>query len=188
MLYKSSAIPFEDQDSSFPSCKDCLRFLTLVFTFFYPGQPSIVLEMTSTRGDPGTQASSNPIAMVPEATKTRKEIDEILDDNDMTNLFLIALSEMQQEDGEKRDVDKTEDWFTFYSLAGILNRTLFLKTGLTRCRHPWAARRVVEPCQGQDGLGLLPSWLYGVSDLASSLRDCVRGRDYIWYYRTWSRI
>ena len=39
--------------------------------------------------------------MVPEAAKKRKEIDEFIDDNDMINLFLIALSEMQQEDPEK---------------------------------------------------------------------------------------
>ena len=74
--------------------------------------------MASTMGAPGTQASPNPATMVPEAAKKRKEIDEFIDDNDMTNLFLIALSEMQQEDPEKKK-DRNEDWWTYYSLAGF---------------------------------------------------------------------
>ena len=57
--------------------------------------------MASIMGDPGSQASPKPATMVPEAAKKRKEKDEFIDDNDMINLFLIALSEMQQEDPEK---------------------------------------------------------------------------------------
>lgn len=65
--------------------------------------------------------------MVPEAARKRKEIDEFIDDNDMTNLFLIALSEMQQEDPERKK-DKNEDWWTYYSLAGFCHRVLWLKS------------------------------------------------------------
>lgn len=48
-------------------------------------------------GDPGTQASPNPATMVPKAAKKQKEIDNFIEDHDMTNPFLIALLEMQQE-------------------------------------------------------------------------------------------
>ena len=58
-------------------------------------------------------------AVVPADNKIRLEIDEFLDDNAMTNLFLIALTEMQKEDPKKRQADKTEDWWTFYSLSSI---------------------------------------------------------------------
>lgn len=80
--------------------------------------------MASTMGESGTQASPNSATMVPEAAKIRKEIDEFIDDNDMTNLFLIALLEMQQEDRKKKATDGTEDWWTFYSLAGFCRRVL----------------------------------------------------------------
>ena len=94
--------------------------------------------MASITGDPGTQASPKPATMVPEAAKKRKEIDEFIDDNDMTNLFLIALSEMQQEDPNKKA--KNEDWSTYYSLAGFCHQDMWLKNGLTRRRHPRVAR------------------------------------------------
>ena len=95
--------------------------------------------MDSIMGEPGTQALPKPATMVPEAAKKRKEIYEFIDDNDMTNLFLIALSEMQQEDPEKKK-NKNEDWWTYYSLAGFCHRVLWLKHGLTRRRHPWITR------------------------------------------------
>ena len=57
-------------------------------------------------------------AMEPSPAKARVEIDEFLDDNAMTNLFLLALAEMQKEDPEKRQANGTEDWWTFYSLSG----------------------------------------------------------------------
>ena len=52
-------------------------------------------------GDPGAQASPNPATMVPEAAEKRKGIDELIEDHDMTNHFLIALLELQQEDPNK---------------------------------------------------------------------------------------
>ena len=51
------------------------------------------------------------------------EIDEFIADNEMTNLFLIALAELQKNslrfwlDGHD---EKKPDWLTYYSLAGLL--------------------------------------------------------------------
>lgn len=46
----------------------------------------------------------------------RLEIDEFIADNEMTNLFLVALSEMQK--NSLRTLDNGEpDWLTYYSLA-----------------------------------------------------------------------
>ena len=47
----------------------------------------------------------------------RLEIDEFLADNEVTNLFLIALAEMQ-ENGLKLWNGKP-DWLTYYSIAGF---------------------------------------------------------------------
>ena len=58
----------------------------------------------------------NQVATVPQNAKARLEIDEFIADNDMTNLFLLALAEMQTEDKSKGG--KAEDWWTFYSLSG----------------------------------------------------------------------
>ncbi len=65
------------------------------------------------------QAQNYVAAIIPEAAKARVEIDEFLNDNDMTNLFLLALSEMQKEDPKKRSAQGSEDWWTFYSLSSI---------------------------------------------------------------------
>lgn len=69
----------------------------------------------------------------------RLELDEFLQDNEMTNLFLVALSQMQQDSlvpvklnkntGKKFDEkeDKEEDsefapnWMNYYGLAGKLH-------------------------------------------------------------------
>ena len=56
-------------------------------------------------------------ATVPETVKARVEIEEFLGDNDMTNLFLIALSEIQKEDPGKKTEKNSQDWWTFYSLS-----------------------------------------------------------------------
>ena len=64
------------------------------------------------------QAQNYVAAMVPENAKARVEIEEFLDDNDMTNLFLLALSEMQKEDPGKKTEKDSQDWWTFYSLSG----------------------------------------------------------------------
>ncbi|KAI9845231.1 MAG: hypothetical protein M1837_004986 [Sclerophora amabilis] len=58
-------------------------------------------------------------ALKPGAARVRLEIDEFLYDNDRTNLFLLALAEMQKEDPTKKSADNTEDWWTFYSLSSI---------------------------------------------------------------------
>jgi hypothetical protein len=46
----------------------------------------------------------------------RLEIDEFVGDNEMTNLFLIALSKLQE--NSLQTVDGKPDWLTYYSLAG----------------------------------------------------------------------
>ena len=63
------------------------------------------------------QAQSFVASMVPEAAKARVEIDEFLGDNDMTNLFLLALSEMQKEEPQKKTEKVFQDWWNFYSLS-----------------------------------------------------------------------
>jgi len=54
----------------------------------------------------------------PAPHRVRLEIDEFLGDNDMTNLFLLALQEMHKENADLKG-DK-EDWWTHYSLACTL--------------------------------------------------------------------
>ena len=48
----------------------------------------------------------------------RLEIDEFLLDNEMTNLFLVALAALQKDSLRLWDT-KQPDWLTYYSLAGI---------------------------------------------------------------------
>jgi len=57
--------------------------------------------------------------LAPSETRVRLEIDEFLADNELTNLLLLALSEIQKEPSkaelEKRKLE--EDWWTAYSLS-----------------------------------------------------------------------
>lgn len=63
-------------------------------------------------------AASGCVAFVaPGDARVRLEIDEFLEDNALTNLFLLALIDMFKENSKLRA--KTEDWWTFYSLSGI---------------------------------------------------------------------
>lgn len=64
------------------------------------------------------QKENHVAAVIPETARARVEIDELLADNDMTNLFLLALEAMYPEDPNKSG--DTEDWWTFYSLASML--------------------------------------------------------------------
>jgi tyrosinase len=48
----------------------------------------------------------------------RLEIDEFLQNNEMTNLFLIALAALQKDSLRQLD-NKEPDWLTYYNLAGI---------------------------------------------------------------------
>ena len=50
----------------------------------------------------------------------RLEIDEFLADNEMTNLFLIALAELQKDSLKLWNATKEPDWLTYYSVAGLL--------------------------------------------------------------------
>lgn len=72
------------------------------------------------------QTNNQVAAVIPDAARVRVEIDEFLSDNDMTNLFLLALEAMQQEDPSKSTANKNEDWWTFYSLSGETISTTFL--------------------------------------------------------------
>ena len=53
----------------------------------------------------------------------RLEIDEFLADNEMNNLFLIALAGLQKD--SLRLWNKEPDWLTYYSVAGLLLWHLF---------------------------------------------------------------
>ena len=75
------------------------------------------LTMASDSSLQSAQAQNYVAAMVPVTAKARVEIDEFLDDNDMTNLFLLALSEMQKEDPGKKTEKNSQDWWSFYSLS-----------------------------------------------------------------------
>lgn len=69
----------------------------------------------------------------------RLEIDEFLSDNEMTNLFLIALGEMQKD--SLRKVNGKPDWLTFYSLAGPKHTTYNI--------HTWQLANIVPGIHGQ---------------------------------------
>lgn len=56
------------------------------------------------------------IPVTPDPSRVRTEIDELLADNEMTNLYLLALEVIQTEDPKK--AESKEDWWTFYSIAG----------------------------------------------------------------------
>lgn len=64
------------------------------------------------------QARNFVAPIVPDASKARVEIEEFLADNEMTNLYLLALEALQKEDVNKSVAKKNEDWWTFYSLSG----------------------------------------------------------------------
>lgn len=49
----------------------------------------------------------------------RMEIDEFLADNEMTNLFLVALAELQKNSLRLWKGTGKPDWLTYYSLAGM---------------------------------------------------------------------
>ena len=69
--------------------------------------------------EPKEAQARNCVAAIPhQVASYRLEIDEFLADNAMTNLFILALEEIQHKPIEA--VDK-EDWWTFYNLAGMFN-------------------------------------------------------------------
>ena len=74
--------------------------------------------MASPLEDDGAQTQRFFSGIVPDVSRIRMEIDEFVQDDAMTNLFLLALAEMQQEDPDKVTADHPEDWWTFYSLSG----------------------------------------------------------------------
>lgn len=63
------------------------------------------------------QAKNYVLSIVSDAAQARLEIDEFLADNDMTNLYLLAMAAMQLEHSEKSAANGNEDWWTFHSLA-----------------------------------------------------------------------
>lgn len=93
----------------------------------------------------GAQKKNYVAAMKPDPAKPRVEIDEFLDDNAMTNLFLLALADMQKEDPQKRQANGNEDWWTFYSLSGI-SIPLLANAFAKYVRYSWSTTRIVERC------------------------------------------
>lgn len=69
------------------------------------------------------QARNSVATLVPDASRARVEIEELLGDNDVTNLYLLALEEMQKEDVTKSVAKGNEDWWTFYSISGEQTRS-----------------------------------------------------------------
>ena len=66
---------------------------------------------------PKDAQARNCVAAIPhQVASYRLEIDEFLADNAMTNLFLLALEEVQHQPIEA--VEK-ENWWSFYNLAGM---------------------------------------------------------------------
>ena len=62
--------------------------------------------------------------LAPGKNRVRLEIDELCKDNEMTNLFLLALKEMYEEPDKaklNKDNGGKEDWWTNYSLGGEYN-------------------------------------------------------------------
>jgi hypothetical protein len=76
------------------------------------------------------QAMNFVATIVPEASRARVEIDEFIGDNEMTNLYLLALEALQKEDATKSVAKKNEDWWTFYSLSGEMNYYLCRKSSI----------------------------------------------------------
>lgn len=76
------------------------------------------------------QAMNFVAAMVPEASKARVEIEEFIGNNEMTNLYLLALEALQKEDATKSVAKKNEDWWTFYSLSGEMTNYLSGKNSI----------------------------------------------------------
>ena len=66
----------------------------------------------------------------------RLEIDEFLGDNEMANLFLIALAEIQT--NSLRQYQGKPDWLTYYSLAGLFSCVFVpIEKSTNSSRCPW---------------------------------------------------
>ena len=109
--------------------------------------PAISLNMAPSVLEKAVQAQKDkavfPLPRPTDGTKAyRVEIDEFLADNAMTNLFLIALKELQD---ESLTVPKTKEsnWWSFYSLAGLLPNTRYPGITTDSSRYPWSAKRVM---------------------------------------------
>ena len=123
------------------------------------------------------QAKNYVLPIVPDAARARVEIEELLADNDMTNLYLLAMEAMQQEHSENSVVNGNEDWWTFYSLAGRLTSSLCITFSSDHTSYSWSTVRAVERYRKQElfypSRWLLHSWRVGVSDVAQSLHGHV---------------
>lgn len=99
----------------------------------------------------------------------RREIDEFLDDNWMTNLFLIALRELQQNSLEPIDGGDQPNWLNFYALAGLLViSSVHMK--ITIFRYPWfAERKMVRSQAAELNIWVLPPWNGYISHMASPI-------------------
>ena len=113
------------------------------------------------------------IPITPDPSRVRMEIDELLADNAMTNLYLLAMEAMQMEN-PKRSGD-TENRWTFYSLSSETTLLMpILSLALTTLpRHSWSACGKLERHFGRGAkqiqLGLLHAWVCSFPNVASSL-------------------
>ena len=96
------------------------------------------------------QAKNYVLPVVPDAARVRVEIDELLADNDMTNLYLLAMEAMQQEHSERSVANGNEDWWTFYSLAGRLASSPFVISNSDQSRYSRSTGRALEWYRKED--------------------------------------
>lgn len=81
------------------------------------------------------KAKNYVLPVVPHDARVRLEIDELLGDNDMMNLYLLAMEAMQQEHSERSVANGNEDWWTFNSLAGRLASSPFVTSNADQSRY-----------------------------------------------------
>lgn len=119
------------------------------------------------------QAQNRVAAVLIQPHSSWVEIDGFLADAAMTNLFLIALKEIQE---KPLDFKEKEDWWKFYDFAGMCMHLSFCTiinshrdTFWTQWGLEWNFEREVKPRD------LLHAQVDCLSDMASSLRHNVWG-------------
>ena len=103
-------------------------------------------------------------------TRARVEIDELLADNDLTNLYLLALEAMFKE--LPKQSNQKDDWWTFYSLSGRTPNSSLDVANVRR--YSWRPSRKLG-WHRQHQFRLLHPWHVCFPNLASSIYGYVRG-------------
>lgn len=141
----------------------------------FPQAPSFLKMLLNAKD---AQAKNFVAPIVPDASKARVEIEEFIGDNEMTNLYLLALEALQKEDANKSVAKRNEDWWTFYSLSGKLNLEILktLSRVVTYCfRNSWATFRELEwnSATKWRHWRVLHSRSAGISNMASGIHENV---------------